>query len=72
MNIEKKINIALDDIRPFLQRDGGDVRLIEVIGDTAKVEFLGYCSSCNINKMTLKSVASVIKESVPEILNVVE
>jgi len=51
-NIEK----ALNEIRPFLQNDGGDINLISIENDeVVKVQLIGACSSCSVNQMTLKS-----------------
>ena len=49
-NIEK----ALDEIRPFLQSDGGNIELVDVKNDTVKVRLLGNCIDCSVNQMTLK------------------
>ena len=70
--IEEKVLIALDEIRPFLKNDGGDISLISVEKDIVKVKFEGACSSCTVNQMTLKSgVEMIIKKHVPEIQKVV-
>ncbi len=70
----KKINIALNEIRPFLKSDGGDISLIELEDNgTAKIQLHGTCTVCSVNQMTLKSgVEMTIKKYVPEILKVVE
>ena len=69
----EKINIALDQIRPFLNDDGGDIELVEITDDlTVKVKFLGACKSCNMNPSTLKGgVEEAIKKVIPEIKKVV-
>jgi len=72
MTLEDRVLKALDEIRPFLQRDGGDIRIVSIENFKVKIEFLGYCSACNINAMTLSAVASIIKEKVPEIKEVTE
>ena len=46
-NIEK----ALDEIRPFLQSDGGNIELVDVKNDTVKVRLLGNCIDCSVNQM---------------------
>jgi len=70
--IKEKIENALDEIRPFLQRDGGDISLIEINNNTVKVRLEGACSTCTINQMTLKSgVEMTIKKHAPEIENVI-
>ncbi|MFT4833219.1 MAG: Fe-S cluster biogenesis protein NfuA, partial [Psychroserpens sp.] len=55
---ELKINVekALEEIRPFLQSDGGDISLISIDNDTSvKVKLEGACVGCTVNQMTLKS-----------------
>ena len=65
-NIKERIENALDEIRPFLQKDGGDISLIEIQKNTVKVKLEGACSTCTINQMTLKSgVEMTIKKHAP-------
>ena len=65
----KKVNTALDEIRPFLNEDGGDLNIVEISEDfVLKIEFTGACSSCSMNNMTFKNgVEDAIKRLVPEI-----
>lgn len=66
------IENALEEIRPFLKNDGGNISLIGVENNTVKVKFEGACSTCTVNQMTLKSgVEMIIKKHVPEIQNVI-
>lgn len=67
--MEQKIMEAIAQIRPFLQRDGGDIEFVELTDDlVVKVRLQGHCAGCPGAKMTLKSVVErVIKESYPEI-----
>lgn len=52
INVEK----ALDEIRPFLQSDGGDISLMSIENDkVVKVQLQGACVGCSVNQMTLKS-----------------
>jgi len=69
LNIEK----ALDEIRPFLQSDGGDISLLSIEdGKFVKVQLEGACHSCRINQMTLKSgVEMTIKKYAPQIESVI-
>ena len=69
-----KIEVALQEIRPFLQDDGGDINFIELTDQwVVKVKLVGACSSCNISMMTLKNGVEVaIKHAVPEVKEVVE
>ena len=66
------IENALEEIRPFLKNDGGNISLIGVEDNTVKVKFEGTCSTCTVNQMTLKSgVEMIIKKHVPEIQKVI-
>ena len=68
----KKIEEALEQIRPYLQADGGDVSLIEITDDmVVKLELHGACKSCSMSMMTLKAgIEETIKRAVPEIKSV--
>ena len=69
----EKVEIALDEIRPFLQSDGGDIKLLGIEnGTTVKVQLQGACVGCSGNQMTLKSgVEMTIKKHAPQILQVI-
>ena len=67
-NLKNNIEVALDEIRPFLKNDGGGISLVAIEKNTVKVKFEGACSSCTVNQMTLKSgVEMIIKKHAPEI-----
>ncbi len=70
--MEKKINDALEQIRPFLQRDGGDIEFVEYTEDKiVKVRLKGHCAGCPGAQMTIKGVVEkILKESYPEIAGV--
>ncbi len=70
--MEKKIQAGLEQIRPFLQRDGGDVEFVEYTQDhVVKIRLLGHCAGCPGAQMTVKGVVEkVLKESYPEIKSV--
>ena len=72
-DLQKNIEKALDEIRPFLQNDGGNINLIGIEnGEIVKVQFIGNCSSCTVNQMTLKSgVEMTIKKYTPQIRSVI-
>ena len=71
-SILKNIENALEEIRPFLKNDGGNISLIGIEKNIVKVKFEGACSSCTVNQMTLKSgVEMIIKKHVPQIENVI-
>ena len=66
--LKNNIEVALDEIRPFLKNDGGDISLVAIEKNTVKVKFEGACSTCTVNQMTLKSgVEMIIKKHAPEI-----
>ncbi|WP_034062590.1 NifU family protein [Lacinutrix jangbogonensis] len=69
LNVEK----ALDEIRPFLQSDGGDISLLSIEDEKiVKVQLEGACVGCSVNQMTLKSgVEMTIKKFAPQIEKVI-
>ena len=69
-----KIEGALDEIRPYLEADAGDINLVEVTDKmVVKVKLLGACSDCNVSMMTMKSgVEQVVKRAVPEVKEVID
>ena len=69
LNVEK----ALEEIRPFLNSDGGDITLISIEEDKhVKVRLEGACVGCSVNQMTLKAgVETTIKKFAPQIETVV-
>ena len=69
LNVEK----ALEEIRPFLQSDGGDISLLSIEDDKlVKVQLQGACVGCSVNQMTLKSgVEMTIKKYAPQIEQVI-
>ncbi|WP_299156035.1 NifU family protein [uncultured Tenacibaculum sp.] len=67
-NVEK----ALEEIRPFLVSDGGNIKLLSIENNTVKVQLEGACSGCSVNQMTLKNgVEATIKKYAPEIEEVI-
>ncbi|MBR6878845.1 MAG: NifU family protein [Bacteroidales bacterium] len=67
--IEKRVKNILEQVRPYLQQDGGDVNFVELTDDmVVMVELTGACGSCPYSTMTLKNgIESVMKKSIPEI-----
>jgi len=72
--MEKKVQAALDKIRPALQADGGDVELVEVTAEgVVKVRLQGACQGCPFSRMTLKNgIERMILKEVPEVTAVEE
>jgi Fe-S cluster biogenesis protein NfuA len=67
-----KVNESLDQLRPFLVADGGDMELIEITQEgVARVRLLGACSDCSMSMMTLKAgLEEAVKKVAPEIKSV--
>ena len=72
-SVEQKVLKALEQLRPFLLADGGDMELIEVKDDgTVVVKLLGACSDCSMSLMTLKAgLEESVKKAAPEVKEVV-
>ncbi|HNZ09759.1 MAG TPA: NifU family protein [Bacillota bacterium] len=68
----EKVQAVLDQIRPSLQADGGDVELVEVTPDNiVKVRLQGACKGCPMSQMTLKmGIEKLLKKQIPEIVAV--
>ncbi len=70
--MKEKVEEVIAKIRPFLQRDGGDIELVEIDGGVVKVRLKGACGSCPMSMMTLKmGVEKTLKEELPEVKEVV-
>jgi Fe-S cluster biogenesis protein NfuA len=70
-SMKEKVESALNEIRPMLQADGGDVELVEIDGNVVKVRLQGACAGCPMSQMTLKNgIERVLKEKIPEIESV--
>jgi Fe-S cluster biogenesis protein NfuA len=70
--LNKKVQDALSEIRPFLESDGGNIELVSITNDVVKVKLLGNCVNCSVNQMTLKNgVEMTIKKYAPEINEVI-
>ncbi len=67
--ILRKVKNVLDQVRPYLQQDGGDVNFVELTDDmVVVVELTGACGSCPYSTMTLKNgIETVMKKAIPEI-----
>jgi Fe-S cluster biogenesis protein NfuA len=69
--MKEKVKQALNEIRPSLQIDGGDVELVDVENGIVKVRLTGACGGCPMSQMTLKQgIESHVKKAVPEVLSV--
>lgn len=71
-NIIEKVKQALDSIRPFLNKDGGNIELVEVVDNKVKVRLIGNCNGCPMSFSTMKlGVENTIKQYVPSIEEVI-
>ncbi|PHS54261.1 MAG: hypothetical protein COB01_01275 [Lutibacter sp.] len=76
MNTEElKVNVetALQEIRPYLEVDGGNISLVEITENTVSIQLEGACLGCSVNQMTLKNgVEATIKKHAPQINRIIE
>ena len=69
--MKEKIEAAMNQIRPMLQADGGDVELVDVTDGIVKVRLQGACAGCPMSQMTLKNgIERMLKQQVPEVKSV--
>ncbi|MBK6363941.1 MAG: NifU family protein [Saprospiraceae bacterium] len=68
-----KVNEALDEIRPHLAVDGGNIEIVEITEDlVVKIKWLGNCAFCSMSEMTMKAgVEQAVKSRIPSIKEVV-
>ena len=71
--LHRKVEEALDTIRPYLEADGGNVEVVEITdGQTLKIELKGACKTCNMSHMTMRSgIEETIRRAVPEIKEII-
>ncbi len=71
--LNEKVQNVIEQVRPYLQADGGDINFIEITDDnTVNVELTGACGACPFSTMTLKNgVEATLKKVIPEIKEVV-
>ena len=70
--IQNNVEKALEEIRPFLMSDGGNIKLLSIEDTVVKVQLEGACIGCSVNQMTLKNgVESTIKKYAPHIQEVI-
>lgn len=66
--MKERVQTVLDEIRPMLQADGGDVELVDVVEGVVKVRLQGACAGCPMAQMTLKNgIERTLKEKIPEV-----
>ncbi len=71
-DLHDRIEASLNNIRPYLEADGGNVKVLEITKDhVLRLEFLGNCGSCKMSTMTFKAgIEEAIRKTVPEILSI--
>lgn len=71
--LEQKVNQAIEQLRPYLNNDGGDMQLVEITEDNVVyVKLLGACSECSMSPMTIKAgLEETLKVTAPEIKKVI-
>jgi Fe-S cluster biogenesis protein NfuA len=71
IKMREEVQSALNEIRPSLQADGGDVELVDVENGIVKVRLTGACGGCPMSQMTLKQgIEAYVKKKIPEIVSV--
>lgn len=70
--VTKQVNSALEQLRPFLEQDGGDMELVEITQDgIVRVELQGACKDCSMSAMTMKAgLEEAVKKVSPDIVRV--
>jgi Fe-S cluster biogenesis protein NfuA len=71
-DIIEKVNFAIEQLRPFLNADGGDMELVDVTNEAVvQVRLMGACSDCSMSSMTLKAgLEEALKTAAPEVKSV--
>jgi Fe-S cluster biogenesis protein NfuA/nitrite reductase/ring-hydroxylating ferredoxin subunit len=70
-DVRRRVSDALDRVRPYLGSHGGDVHLLDIVGDTVQLQFAGSCKSCPSSAVTLElAVEDAIRAAAPEILSI--
>ncbi len=70
--MKEKVEAALEEIRPNLQADGGDVELVGVDDGIVSVKLTGACAGCPMSTMTLKNgIERILRDRIPEVKEVV-
>jgi len=67
----EEVEKVLDEVRPYLQSEGGDIELVDVADNIVKVRLKGACAGCPMSQMTLKwGVEQYLKKKIPSIVRV--
>ena len=72
MNAEEKIKAIIDELRPYLMNDGGNIEFVKYENNIVYIKLSGACAACQLIDFTLKEdIESAIKEEVPEVSEVI-
>src|SRR5271155_2647443 len=70
-DVHRRVSDALDRVRPYLGSHGGDVHLLDIVGDTVQLQFAGSCKSCPSSAVTLElAVEDAIRAAAPEVSSI--
>jgi|TARA_Y100000310_G_scaffold252281_1_gene258966 Fe-S cluster biogenesis protein NfuA len=70
--MREEVEKVLEEVRPLLKSDGGDVELVDVVDGVVKVKLVGACMGCQMSSVTLKNgIERIIKQELPEIKEVI-
>src|ERR1700739_1246547 len=70
-DVRRRVSDALDRVRPYLGSHGGDVHLLDIVGDTVQLQFAGSCKSCPSSAVTLElAVEDAIRAAAPEVSSI--
>jgi Fe-S cluster biogenesis protein NfuA len=70
-DVDRRVSDALDRVRPYLGSHGGDVHLLDIVGDTVQLQFAGSCKSCPSSAVTLElAVEDAIRAAAPEVSSI--
>jgi Fe-S cluster biogenesis protein NfuA len=70
-DLKRKVAEVLNEVRPALQRDGGDVELVDVVDGVVQVELQGACQGCPMSQMTMTfGIERMLKAKIPEVVSV--
>lgn len=71
IDLKGKVAAVLNEVRPALQRDGGDVELVDVVDGVVQVQLQGACRGCPMSQMTLAfGIERILKAKIPEVVGV--
>ena len=72
VDLIQRVEASLDNIRPYLEADGGNVRILEITSQSVlRLEFVGNCGTCPMSTMTFKAgIEEAVRKAIPEILSI--